>query len=65
VLGDFDAQPCQICQHGVGQSLNVVRLARLMGNSATRNAAHDHLAAARSVAPNQAAVIEQVVIRCD
>jgi hypothetical protein len=36
-----------------------------MGDSATRNAAHDHLAAAGSVVPNQAAVIEHVVIRCD
>ena len=43
VLGDFDAQPGQICQHGVRQSLNVGRLARLMGDSATRDAADDAL----------------------
>jgi hypothetical protein len=65
VLGDLDTQPGQICQRGVGQSLNVLSLARLTGNSATRNTAHDHLAAARLVVLNQTAAIEHVVIRCD
>ena len=64
VLGDFDAQPGQICQHCVGQLLNVGRLARLMADSTTRNAADDHLAAARPVVPNQTAAVELIVIRC-
>jgi hypothetical protein len=42
----------------------VVGLARVMVHTTTRNAAHDHFAAARPVVTNQPLTVECVVIRC-